>query len=58
MSAALVESRFDPRAALYDEVLPAGEGWLHEIKLGQTFRIEDLRGNQAVDTLFYSAADP
>ncbi len=58
MSAALVESRFDPRAALYDEVLPAGEGWLHEIKLGQTFRIEDLRGNQAVDTLFYSATDP
>jgi len=58
MSAALAESRFDPRAALYDEVLPAGEGWLHEIKLGQTFRIEDLRGNQAVDTLFYSAADP
>src|SRR6267142_3909641 len=58
MSAALVESRLDPRAALYDEVLPAGEGWLREIKLGQTFRIEDLRGNQAVDTLFYSAADP
>jgi hypothetical protein len=58
MSAALVESRLDPRAALYDEVLPAGEGWLREIKLGQTFRIQDLKGNQAVDTLFYSAADP
>jgi urea carboxylase-associated protein 1 len=28
------------------------------IKAGQTFRILDLEGNQAVDTLFYSAADP
>src|SRR3981189_3280984 len=58
MSATLVESALDPRAALYDKVLPAGEGWLHEIKAGQTFRIHDMEGNQAVDTLFYSAADP
>jgi len=36
----------------------SGEGWMHEIKAGQTFRIVDLEGNQAVDTLFYSAADP
>lgn len=28
-----------------------------EIKKGQVFRILDLEGNQAVDTLFYSAAD-
>jgi urea carboxylase-associated protein 1 len=58
MSHALVESRLDPRVALYDRVLPAGEGWLHEIKRGQIFRIQDLKGNQAVDTLFYNAADP
>jgi urea carboxylase-associated protein 1 len=58
MSAALVESLLDTRAALYDKVLPAGEGWLHEIKGGQVFRIQDVEGNQAVDTLFYSAADP
>ncbi len=30
---------------------------MHEIKSGQTFRIVDLEGNQAVDTLFYSARD-
>ena len=36
-------------------VIPAGEGWIHEIKAGQYFRIVDLEGNQAVDTLFYSA---
>ncbi len=30
---------------------------MHEIKRGQTFRIVDLDGNQAVDTLFYNAHD-
>ncbi len=51
------ESALDPVSAIYDYVLPAGEGWIHEIKLGQTFRILDLEGNQAVDTLFYNARD-
>ena len=58
MTQSFVESRLDPRGALYDKVLPAGEGWLHELKRGQIFRIQDTKGNQAVDTLFYSAADP
>ena len=58
MTRSLVESRLDPRAALYDKILPSGEGWLQEIKRGQMFRIQDMEGNQAVDTLFYSAADP
>jgi len=31
---------------------------MHKIKAGQTFRIVDLEGNQAVDTLFYSAENP
>lgn len=52
------ESRLRPEDAVHDEVLPAGEGWSHLLKAGQTFRILDLEGNQAVDTLFYSAADP
>lgn len=43
--------------ASYRQVVPAGEYWIHEIKAGQTFRIIDLGGNQAVDTLFYSAHD-
>src|SRR3954471_9303773 len=51
------ESTRDPAQASYDHVLPAGEGWMHEIKRGQTFRIVDLEGNQAVDTLFYNAHD-
>jgi urea carboxylase-associated protein 1 len=40
-----------------DEVLPAGEPWMGVIRRGQRFRIVDLEGNQAVDTLFYNAAD-
>ena len=54
---ALIESSFDPANAIYNFTLPAGDGWIHEIKKGQTFRIVDLEGNQAVDTLFYNAAD-
>ena len=57
MSSSLQESRLDPRAAVFDEVLPAGRGWAHEIRQGQVFRIVDLEGNQAVDTLFYNAGD-
>jgi urea carboxylase-associated protein 1 len=51
------ESALDPADAIYDFTLLSGDGWMHEIKRGQTFRIVDLEGNQAADTLFYSAAD-
>src|SRR4051812_30008913 len=51
------ESPLDPAHAVYDFTLPAGDGWMYEIKQGQTFRIVDLEGNQAVDTLFYNAHD-
>ena len=40
------------------EVCPAGEAWMCEVKKGQYFRIIDLEGNQAVDTLFISAENP
>jgi hypothetical protein len=53
----LTESQRDAATAVYDFTLPAGDGWMHEIKRGQTFRIVDLDGNQAVDTLFYNAHD-
>ena len=46
-----------PETALYRHVIPAGEPWIHEISAGQFFRIVDLHGNQAVDTLFYNAHD-
>jgi urea carboxylase-associated protein 1 len=53
----LKESALDPGRAVHDEVLPAGRGWSHELRRGQIFRIVDLEGNQAVDTLFYNARD-
>ena len=58
MSAHLVESTFDPASAVLDEVHPAGEPWMKPLARGQVLRIVDLEGNQAVDTLFYSAANP
>lgn len=54
----LKESTRNPSNAVHDEVLEAGNGWSHRVKKGQTFRIVDLEGNQAVDTLFYNADDP
>jgi urea carboxylase-associated protein 1 len=51
----LVESALSPSAAGYSHRILAGDGWIREVKAGQTFRIVDLEGNQAVDTLFYSA---
>jgi urea carboxylase-associated protein 1 len=40
-----------------DEVVPAGEPWMGVVRRGQSLCIVDLEGNQAVDTLFYNAAD-
>ena len=37
--------------------MPAGEPWMGVVRRGQSFRIVDLEGNQAVDTLFYNADD-
>ncbi len=53
----MTESRLQTEDALYTADVLAGDYWIHEIAQGQTFRITDLEGNQAVDTLFYSAAD-
>lgn len=58
MSIHLVESALDPAHAFVDEVHPAGEPWMKTLKQGQIIRMVDLEGNQAVDTIFYSAADP
>ncbi|MBE0436065.1 MAG: DUF1989 domain-containing protein, partial [Methylomicrobium sp.] len=52
MNLSLTTSQFDPDNAIYSQTVPAGEPWLHELKSGQTLRILDLEGNQAVDTLF------
>lgn len=47
-----------PEAAIYTAVIAAGEPFMTEVKAGQTLRLLDLEGNQAVDTLFYSARNP
>ncbi|MGN6358172.1 MAG: urea amidolyase associated protein UAAP2 [Novosphingobium sp.] len=44
-------------AVVHDEIVPARAPWLHHVMAGQTLRIVDLEGNQAVDFLLYSAAD-
>jgi uncharacterized protein len=51
------ESDLDPRHATVDVTLPSGEGWTHELAPGDVFRIVDLEGNQAVDTLFFNSRD-
>jgi urea carboxylase-associated protein 1 len=51
----LVKSSLDPSAAVYRKVVGAGDYWIHEIAAGMMFRIADREGNQAVDTIFYSA---
>ena len=40
-----------------DQEIPARAPWSTYVKKGQTLRIVDSHGQQAVDTLFYSAAD-
>jgi uncharacterized protein len=53
----ILASQLDPSRATYSFDVLAGEPWIHEVKKGQTLRIVDLEGNQAVDTLFYNAHD-
>jgi urea carboxylase-associated protein 1 len=53
----IVESKLAADSAVYRCVVPAGEPWIREIQKGQHFRIVDLGGNQAADTLFYNAQD-
>jgi len=55
---ALTASPLDSAAAVLDVIVRAGEPWMQELQQGQTLRIVDLEGNQAVDTLFYNARDP
>lgn len=40
-----------------DEIVPARAPWRAVVKKGQTLRIVDLEGNQAVDFLMYAEAD-
>ena len=52
------ESALRPETAVLDHTLPAGQPYLLGIAKGQTLRIVDLEGNQAVDVIFYNRNDP
>ena len=52
------ESELRSKDAVSSTVVEAGDYFMQVVKQGQTFRILDLEGNQAADTLFYSADDP
>ncbi len=54
----MIESPFRPESAVMRHTIPAGDRWVGEIPEGGVLRIVDLEGNQAADTLFFSAADP
>lgn len=54
----LTTSSLRPDDALTREVVAAGEPWMGVVERSQYFRILDLEGNQAVDTMFYSARHP
>src|SRR5580765_5729738 len=46
-----------PGEIRHDEVVAARAPWDHVLRKGQTLRIVDLEGNQAVDFLMYALAD-
>lgn len=51
------ESLLKNENAIFSQEVLAGDYFIKVIKKGQTFRIHDMKGNQAADTLFYNAAD-
>ena len=55
---ALLESKLLPEQAVFEQVVLAGDGFTRVVKRGQVFRIVDMEGNQAADTLFYDAHGP
>lgn len=52
------ESNLSIDTAVFREVVWAGDYYLGKVSAGQTFRILDLEGNQAADTLFFCADNP
>lgn len=54
----LTESHLKPVNAICREVIDAGGYFIGVVKAGEIFRILDLEGNQAADTLFFNADNP
>ncbi|AFW02678.1 urea carboxylase [Gluconobacter oxydans] len=53
----IISSTLDPADAVSRHVIGAGEPYVFNVRKGQTLRLLDLEGNQAVDTLFYNATN-
>lgn len=51
------ESQLQIDDALFRQVVLAGDYLIKAVNKGETFRILDLQGNQAADTLFYNLKD-
>ncbi|HWK47974.1 MAG TPA: urea amidolyase associated protein UAAP2 [Stellaceae bacterium] len=49
--------QLDPAMAVLDITVPARAPWSGVIRQGQILRMVDVHGQQAVDALFYNAAD-
>ena len=54
----LTDSTLQTDQTIDRQTIGAGDPWLYVLKKGQTLRILDLEGNQAVDTIFYNAHNP
>ena len=52
------ESELKAESSVFRQQVLAGDYFIKVVKKGQTFRILDIEGNQAADTLFYNANDP
>ncbi|MDH5425817.1 MAG: urea carboxylase-associated family protein [Gammaproteobacteria bacterium] len=52
------ESKLHADSSVFRQQVLAGDYFIKVVKKGQTFRILDIEGNQAADTLFYNANDP
>jgi urea carboxylase-associated protein 1 len=50
-------SSASPSLTVRDEIIAANRPWSGLVRKDETIRIEDTHGCQAVDTLFYAAAD-
>ncbi|MFT5421247.1 MAG: urea carboxylase-associated protein 1 [Candidatus Endobugula sp.] len=53
----LTESNFKSERASCREIVDAGAYYIGVVKAGETFRIVDIEGNQAADTLFFNASN-
>jgi urea carboxylase-associated protein 1 len=56
--AAMADVSEIPGRLIHDEIVPARAPWSRVIRAGETLRIIDLEGNQAVDCLLYNPLDP